>query len=195
MSLKIHSFFSKEVSPYIEDLARLRIEVFREFPYLYEGYMDYERKYVRTFAESPDSILVIAFDGKKVVGASTGLPLIHETPNIIDPFLKEDYTPESIFYFSESVLKKEYRGKGIGKQFFQQREAWARKLGRFDYLSFCGVIREDKHPRKPADYRHLDDFWKNQGFEPTSMIAYIAWKDLDEISESPKPLKFWIKEL
>lgn len=195
MSLKIRSFSGREVIPYIEDLARLRIEVFNEFPYLYEGDMEYERKYVRTFAESADSVLVIAFDGKKVVGASTGLPLIHETPNIIAPFLQEEYKPESIFYFSESVLKKEYRGIGIGKQFFQQREAWARKLDRFDYLSFCAVIRAQDHPRSPRGYRPLDNFWKKQGFQPTSMLASISWKDLDEISESPKPLKFWIKKL
>ncbi len=195
MSLKIRSFSGREVIPYIEDLARLRIEVFNEFPYLYEGDMEYERKYVRTFAESADSVLVIAFDGKKVVGASTGLPLIHETPNIIAPFLQEEYKPESIFYFSESVLKKEYRGIGIGKQFFQQREAWVRKLDRFDYLSFCAVIRAQDHPRRPRGYRPLDNFWKKQGFQPTSMLASISWKDLDEISESPKPLKFWIKKL
>jgi len=29
--------------PYIPELARLRIEVFRDFPYLYDGSLDYEK--------------------------------------------------------------------------------------------------------------------------------------------------------
>ena len=28
----------------LDDLARLRIEVFRDWPYLYDGDLDYERK-------------------------------------------------------------------------------------------------------------------------------------------------------
>lgn len=41
------------VTPYIADLARLRIEVFRAFPYLYEGSEDYEVSYLATYAQSP----------------------------------------------------------------------------------------------------------------------------------------------
>lgn len=32
-----------DLIPYIPELARLRIQVFRDFPYLYDGTLDYEK--------------------------------------------------------------------------------------------------------------------------------------------------------
>ncbi len=194
-SFAVRSFTGPAALDYLNDLAALRIEVFREFPYLYDGNMASERAYLQAFLAAPDAVLVIAFDGEKVIGASTGLPMIHETPNIQQPFLEAGYDIEKVFYYGESVLKKAYRGKGLGLAFFEHREAHARKLGQFDWVCFCGVIRPEDHPRRPEDYVPLDDFWQKRGFERTEMICNISWQDLDEASESPKTLRFWKKRL
>lgn len=42
----------------LDDVARLRIEVFRAFPYLYDGDAAYERAYLQTYRDSADAILV-----------------------------------------------------------------------------------------------------------------------------------------
>lgn len=60
----------------LSDVARLRIEVFRSWPYLYDGDMAYEEAYLQVYRESLDAILVAAFDGRKIVGASTGAPMV-----------------------------------------------------------------------------------------------------------------------
>ena len=73
--IRIQSFTGSQVEQYIPEVARLRIEVFREFPYLYDGNIEYEAKYLRTYTISPDSVIVIAFDADKVIGASTAVPL------------------------------------------------------------------------------------------------------------------------
>ena len=185
----------KAILPYIDALARLRITVFRDYPYLYDGDMDYERQYLKTFTEAADSLLAIVLDEKKVVGASTALPLEHETENIRRPLEENGYEPDKVFYFGESVLLKSYRGRGIGARFFQEREAWARTLGRFDTLAFCAVVRPEQHPLRPERYRPLDDFWHKRGFAPTEMYCYISWQDIDEQEETPKPLRFWVKKL
>jgi len=57
------------------DVAGLRITVFREWPYLYDGDLEYERRYLQAYRERDRSILVGAFDGGRLVGASTGAPL------------------------------------------------------------------------------------------------------------------------
>lgn len=67
------------IAPHIPDLAHLRLTVFREFPYLYDGTPEYEARYLATYAESPDSLFVLALDGERVVGVSTGLPMADET--------------------------------------------------------------------------------------------------------------------
>jgi GNAT superfamily N-acetyltransferase len=190
--IDVQSFTGQAARQYVAALARLRITVFREFPYLYVGDDASEQAYLTTFLDAPDSVLVLAFDGSAVIGASTGLPMIHETPNVQAPFRESGYDLARIFYFGESVLLPAYRGQGIGVRFFQHREAHARQ---YDWACFCAVVRPDDHPRRPSDYQPLDLFWKNRGFRPTEMTCEMEWQDLDEATERPKTLKFWMKSL
>jgi GNAT superfamily N-acetyltransferase len=177
-------------------LARLRIRVFREYPYLYDGDAEYEERYLRTYANAPDGVMVLVRDGDRVVGASSALPLAAETPNLIEPFRAHGYTPERLFYCGESVLLPDYRGLGLGRRFFEEREAHARALGRFDFACFCAVERPDDHPRRPLDYRPLDGLWAKQGFvKKPQLRTTFSWRDLDEAQETPKPMVFWLKHL
>lgn len=109
-SLRLHRFSGAAIHPWLPELARLRIQVFREFPYLYEGSAAYEEKYLKTYVDAPDSVMVVVCDGDRTVGASSGLPLEAETPNVIEPFLARGCDPSRIFYYGESVLLPEYRG-------------------------------------------------------------------------------------
>lgn len=184
------------IAPHIDDLARLRLTVFREFPYLYDGTLEYEARYLATYAESPESLFVLALDGERVVGASTGLPLADETDEFQKPFREQGWDPQRIFYFGESVLLADYRGAGLGVRFFAEREAYARRLGRFDMCAFCAVERPLDHPRRPPDYQPLNDFWARRGYRhhPELRTEY-HWRDLDEQCDSAKPMSFWLKEL
>ena len=196
MAVDVQRCAATAAQPYIRDLARLRIEVFREFPYLYDGGYDYERNYLNTYLDAPDSVIVIAFDGTRVIGASTGLPMSAETDNVKKPFVENRYDPEQIFYFGESVLQREYRGRGLGVRFFEQREAHAQALGRFKLATFCAVQRPEGHPRRPADYVPLDRFWNKRGYqEHPELNTTFSWRDLDEASASPKPMVFWVKHI
>ena len=42
-----------EIEPHLEALGGLRIVVFREFPYLYEGTLAAEREYLQVYVRSP----------------------------------------------------------------------------------------------------------------------------------------------
>ncbi|MFO1433697.1 MAG: GNAT family N-acetyltransferase [Candidatus Competibacteraceae bacterium] len=195
-SLRIERLSGKAIEPFLPELARLRITVFREFPYLYDGSQDYEEKYLATYVDVPDSVMVLVWDGATVVGASSGLPMAVETPETLQPFPAHGYDPEPIFYYGESVLLPAYRGRGLGKRFFEEREAHARALQRFDLLCFCAVERPSNHPRRPADYVPLDAFWNRRGFiKHPELHTTFTWRELDEATESPKPMVFWLKPL
>jgi GNAT superfamily N-acetyltransferase len=185
----------RDIVHYLEALARLRIRVFRDFPYLYDGNLAYEADYLDRYARNPRSLFVLAFDGDTPVGAATGQPLADEVDDFRAPFEASGYRPEAVFYYGESVLLPEYRGQGIGKAFMQAREAHASAEG-FEFVAFCAVERPDDHPRKPADYRPLHSFWNAQGYRRTSSLATtFSWKDLDEAYETEKPMVFWLKAL
>jgi len=194
--LLVRSHTVGELARYRNELAQLRIRVFRDFPYLYDGDLDYERRYLETYIRSPRSVIVLVFDGTDIVGASTGLPLADETPNVIAPFVEQGYDPAEIFYFGESVLLPQYRGRGLGVRFFEERETHARRLGDFRWTAFCAVERPPDHPRRPPEHVPLDGFWENRGYHRVpSLKAVFSWRDLDDDAETAKPMTFWMKRL
>ena len=140
--IDVKTFKGAEIAPHLDAVAELRIAVFHDWPYLYAGDREYEKKYLATYADSPESLFVLAFDGDRVVGASTGIPLTDETAAFQHPFIDRGIALDDVFYFGESVLLKDYRGHGLGHRFFDEREGYARKLGRFALTAFCAVERD-----------------------------------------------------
>lgn len=195
-SVRVERKSGKALIDFIPELARLRIEVFRDFPYLYDGTIEYEQKYLQTYIDHPDSVIVLAFDNadNTIVGASTALPMRDETAELQRPFLDNGYDIDEVFYCSESVLNKAYRGLGLGVRFFEEREAHAAELGGFKDLTFCCVERPADHPRRPADYVPLDRFWNKRGYvKHPELTTTYAWKDLDDVDETAKTMTFWLK--
>ncbi len=169
--------------------------MFREFPYLYEGDAAAEREYLAGYEGCPGSVFVLAEAEGTVVGVSTGLPLTAADPAFRQPFETAGMNPAEWFYFGESVLAREWRGRGIGHGFFDEREAHARNLG-FARICFCAVERSTDHPLKPPGYRSNDAFWSRRGYvEQPGLKARFAWRQVDSAgSEVMNELVFWIRE-
>lgn len=184
------------IGPWLDAVARLRIAVFRDWPYLYAGDFGYEQGYLRAYARSPDSVFVLALDGDTVVGAATGLPLADDTVEFRQPFLHAGRAVDDVFYFGESVLLPSYRGRGIGHRFFDEREAHARSLGRFTVTGFCAVDRAPDDTRRPANHRGNEAFWTGRGYvRQPGMTVRLAWQEIGEDTPSEKPLTFWLHPL
>lgn len=182
-----------DISRLIPQLGELRIAVFRDFPYLYEGSLEYEQEYLKTYTTNPLSIACVVFDGEKAIGATTGMPLRAQSPEIQQPFIDRGMDPDSVFYFAESILLPEYRGRGLGHLFFDVREKHAVENG-FRTTAFCSVVRPENHPLKPADYRPNDAFWNKRGYVKTDYFCTLSWLDRNETEETPKELIFWTRE-
>lgn len=196
MTLSVETLTGDALKSVLPDMARLRIRVFRDWPYLYDGSEDYEREYLAKFVAAQGAVCIVARDGDDVVGVSTASPMAETDEEFILPFKNAGYDISKVFYCGESVLIGDYRGQGIGHKFFEGREAHARKLGGFEISTFCRVVRPDDHPMKPADYRPLDTFWKKRGYAPADgLIAHYAWKDIGVDRETEKPLQFWTRKL
>ena len=193
------SFIQKkgaEITTVFEDLANLRITVFRDFPYLYEGSVDYEMEYLKIYSQAEKALLFAVYDGSKMVGATTCIPLTDEAPEVRLPFEKAGLTIDSIFYFGESILLKEYRGLGLGHRFFDEREAHARSFGNFKTTCFCAVDRGENHPLQPENYRPNDAFWLKRGYQKElSLQSTFEWPDINESASTPKTMIYWKRAL
>jgi GNAT superfamily N-acetyltransferase len=195
MPTDVTAVFGPAILQHLEALARLRIAVFREWPYLYDGEMAYEEDYLRHYAACPDSIAVLALADGEVVGASTGLPLSAAEAGFREPFAKDGPPPDSVYYFGESVLLPAWRGRGIGHSFFDHREAQARRCGA-RWTAFCAVDRSPDDPRRPADHRPLDPFWRKRGYRKhPELRANFRWREVGGKEATGHSLTFWLREL
>ncbi len=184
----------------LSEVARLRIEVFRAWPYLYDGTLDYEQRYLAEFAAANDALIVVARDGARIVGAATAAPLDGHTSEFVPLFVAAGLDPARIFYCGESVLLPAYRGHGIGHAFFDRREAHAISCrspqGRYTHIAFCAVTRAPDDPRAPAGYRPLDAFWRKRGYAPVDgLVGSYSWREIGDSEETEKPMQFWMKPL
>lgn len=194
-SLRIETLRGEQIRSQLSALAAVRVRVFREFPYLYEGSAEYEAKYLDAYVRSPRSLAVLVWDGDRCVGASTAVPLADETEEAQRPFLSAGFDLSQIDYFGESVLLPEYRGRGLGVKFFELREAHARAHG-LRLCAFCAVQRPDDHPARPAGYAPNDAFWTRRGYRKhPQMVTSFSWPDIGEREPSDKPMVFWMREL
>ncbi len=195
MTVDVRPLTGADLEQVLPDVAHLRMDVFRAFPYLYDGTFEYEHRYLQSYRESEGAILIGAFDGKRLVGAATGTPLADHADDFAAAFEGQPYDIADIFYCAESVLLPEYRGRGIGHRFFDLREAHAQSLGA-SHIAFCRVIRAANHPDRPAGYQPLDPFWRKRGYAPLEgAIARYSWTDMGDSAETEKGMQFWIRAL
>lgn len=194
--LTFKAFLSREIENVLDGLSSLRITVFRDFPYLYEGSRDYEKKYLNRYIEARSSALFCIFDKSDLVGASTVLKLSEEDSAIQSPFAKNGNDLNAIYYFGESLLLKPYRGLGLGHYFFDAREDFAKKDKSCKLTTFCAVERQVGHPLRPPDYVPLNAFWQKRGYQKNeSLFTELNWLDLNEQTETNKKMIFWTKKI
>ena len=177
----VERFTGAAIRPHLDAVAALRIAVFRDWPYLYEGDIAYEREYLDAYAASPGAVLVLARDGDAVVGASTGIPLAEDGDAFKAPFLARGNDAA--------------RGRGIGHAFFDAREAHARALGGFDRIAFAAVDRDDDDPRKPPGHLGNEAFWTKRGYvRQPGMTMRLHWNEAGR-GEVEHALTFWLRQL
>ncbi|WP_126174029.1 GNAT family N-acetyltransferase [Altericroceibacterium xinjiangense] len=195
MAIETCTLSGKEIAPLLSEVAALRIAVFAEFPYLYDGDTDYEESYLRDFAGEPGSVLIGAFDGQRLVGIATASPMAGQKAEFRAPFEARGLDTARLFYFGESVLLPDYRGRGIGHAFFDRREAAARAAGA-THACFAAVVRGPDHPARPLAYRPLDEFWRKRGYGKVSgLVTHLSWKEHGDAAECAKPMQCWMRTL
>jgi GNAT superfamily N-acetyltransferase len=193
MTCEIKVVTGEALDAVLDEVAALRITVFRDWPYCYDGDLDYERRYLAVYRDNPQAIVVLAIDSDsgQVVGASTGSPLAVHAEDFSAAFAETEIDLSSVFYCAESVLLPSYRGRGLGHAFFDHREAHARALG-FAHCAFCSVIRE----RKASGESVLEGFWKRRGYVMLNgVVATFHWRDVGDVEQTPKLLQFWMRSL
>ena len=194
-AIRIRTFTGAAMAEAMAAFQRLHVEVFYDWPYLYQGSISSE-PYISSYLGHPRAALFLASVGGQPIGAATCLPLGDETANVQEPFIERGWDVRRFFYFGEGIVSKPWRGKGLGVRFFQLRESHARAVSTADYAVFCSVRRPLDHPLRPADPHTNDAFWRRRGYAPLPDVSCVmTWPDRGAAEASPHRLDFWIKSL
>ena len=194
--LRLETATGAAIAPWLPGLADLRISVFREWPYLYAGHATYEEAYLRVYLESPDSVVAVAWDGDRLVGATSGMPLADEAEAFRAPVAAAGLEVDRVFYLAESVVLPAYRGRGLGAAFFDAREAHARRLGRFEWTAFCAVERDPSDPRRPPGHRGNEGLWARRGYQRRDDLrCRLGWPEAEGGPDVDHALVFRLRPL
>lgn len=191
---------SDQVNTYLNDIASFRIKYFKDFPYMYEGNMDYEQKYIGGFVKDKKAILVVAVKDNQIVAVSTALPLISDADILGDApkkFLEKGLNPKDFFYYGEIIIKPEYRGLGVAKAIMSIQEAFAKNLN-YKKITLSTVVRSKDDPRAPIDYISSDIVWHNLGFKKEDIFMEYEWPTIiDQVTvrSIENRMVFWTKTI
>jgi len=184
-----------DIAGALDDLATLRLDIFPEYPYLYQGLRENEFKYLGTYAEAPDACVILAHEEDAVIGAVTGMPLIHEDAQMLDAFAGTAFQLNETYYVGELLFRPAYRNCGLGQKLLAQLESHIRSVGRYFKLTCATVERPDDHPLRPRDYIPITTFLARTGYvRLPGVTTHFTWCETDGIKRD-HTMQFWSKEL
>jgi GNAT superfamily N-acetyltransferase len=194
--MKFEMIRGHQFESYIDVIADLRIEIFKEYPYLYDGDKATEVDYLKSYSASRSSILVLASDQGRIVGAVTGIPIAEMDAQFLVPFVENHFSVMSIFYLGEMLLLKEYRGKGTGYAMYKMFEDLVRSDQRYEQIAIAEVVRDKSDLRMPENYVPVSKLWEKLGYiQRPEILMQAPYKEIDSIGKVPHSLVFSFKDL
>jgi hypothetical protein len=173
----------KEIEPYIDQLVDLHVAVFREPPYYCEWTLEEYVPFIEMYAKSEEGLACMLFEGKRLIGAATGMPL-KEMPEL---WLKSFKGPtDRTYYLGEELILEKYRNRHLGKELFEQFEKSIPRS--YDTLAF---LRLDD----PSEIS-LNEILRSRGcVENKEIELSFPWKDIRTKETSEHKFYFWDKTI
>ena len=177
-------------------LAQLCLDTFRDYPFHYDGDLDFELNDLSAYARLPDARVFLALDGGDLAGFSTCIPIAGEDDLVKKPLLDAGVDLNEFLYLGESLLKPNYRGQGIGKSFFDLREAHALTLPKVKNTVFFTLSQPKNDPRRPTSYYDLRNYWAKRGYQKVeSWITHYPWDEVGTDEPVSHPMEYWLKPI
>ncbi len=176
-------------------IAKLRTELYQNFPYLYKGNEKQEEKYLEKFLEATNAFIVLALHQDSVVGIATALPLVDAYEECQQAFLSKGYAIDKLYYLADFLVQTEFQSKGIGKEFFRLCENEANQSSFTSNVFMC-VQRDKNDSRQPKDYIEHSKIFKACGYDNIEGVSCeFSWPQWPSGEETTNTMTFWQKEM
>ncbi|MDQ2994889.1 MAG: hypothetical protein M3R00_08120 [Pseudomonadota bacterium] len=198
--ITIETFSGVAARPYVDDLARLRLDAFKEYPYLYAGNLETEITYTMPYAEIDKAMITVAYVNNRLAGLTTGMPVDCDSLMVNDIkkiLVERGDTPTYYYYYGELIVLSEFEGRGLGQKLYETQDALIQSQG-FTHVCQITSLREEHHPLKPSNYRSLDDYWQKLGFYREHKTMSYRWPTLqtnNSVLLADNIVELWTKKL
>lgn len=193
-AVQVKTFEGPAITQHLDEIARLNNQIYREYPYLYNGEDAEYSSYLKSYAQTENSLVCIAYDHGKAVGLAAAMPLAKSRDFYSTPFSENGYNVQQIFYLGEFGLAPQFQGHGITDAMYQKIQDFAKAKG-YETVSLW-ELNNPSPTQKPAGYIPREDFWKKLGFIQHPELNFtISWTNINETEESPHKAIYWLKKL
>lgn len=190
----------KELEPLLPFVAQLRVDIFKNYPYLYDGDIQEEMDDLQKYAQDDNSALAIAYRNDTPIGFLGGSDLTayswHFENSVPDMFKNAGLNPQEYYYFTDVIILPEHRGNGLSPQLFKALEKYAQNKGS---NGSCFITEHhENHPLKPDNHKSLVPLWNGLNYKKSTLITYASWPTHQAdgtIKQERHPLVFWFKNL
>lgn len=195
--IKIEKMQGTQIDPYLAEIIQFVTKMYRDYPYLYNGDDAGYQQYLNTYAQAKEGVIFVAFDGKKIVGVASGMPMA-DSRDIFKPTLvRHGYSIKNIYYIGEFGVSPEYHGKGIESTLMSKMEQFIKEHKQYNTISLWELnpASSSQTQRAPTHFPN-GIFLQNNGFAYHPELNFIVhWTNINEKHESPHLAVYWLKDL
>lgn len=193
--LHVEAYKGQEIAPYSKDIVQLSNTLFKGYPYFYNGNDGEYTEHLQSYAQSKNGIISIAFDGDKIVGVATGIPLSEAWDKYQKPFQQRGDDVKKIYYLGELLVLPEYTGKGLGQQMAKEVEKFAKEKG---FQTITAQVIDEKSLKEPAPTGHysMTNVLQKLGYQERPEINMESmWTNVNADKETSHKMVYWTKSL
>lgn len=191
--LTLSTLSGSEARKYFQQIASMRINMFKGYPYFYEGSFDCEKEYLESYFNSTHSKVLLVLKDEQIVGFSTSIPL-KEMEVVRSAFSKKQIDTSQYLYIGETLIEEPFRTPELLRKISEFHEAQAKNTG-YSRLVCMVVKRDHSHPLRPANYRALEPV-QDLGYKLLEEIEVKQkWERTDTHQREENCLDIWTKPI
>lgn len=185
-------FVGDKIAPYVNELAKMQ-ELYERPPYYCQANFAQDLAHILRFRDNPNSVVCLAFDNGKVIGAVMGRPQV-DVRCVNDAFPDE----RSVFHLSHCLVLPQYYSPKLLESLYSAFEGHIKESPHYDRIS-CALVA------RPADFRLpvppnpelFDAQLGNFGFKQvhSNQPFFFEWTLTDERDDSKHPMILWTKNI
>ena len=188
----------KAINDCFEAIATLRLMVFSEYPYCYQGSFEDEQKHFGQYTCHEDRSLAVLFEKNQIIGLSTRIPAASALPLLgraVPELERRGVNIEQHYYVIESMIKQAFRGKKRGQLLYQEHEVFIRRRG---YQTNCLLTLATESTITSVEKKPFTSLWHWLGFKKTAIQTSFTWltRMFDHlVREQSHVFDFWARDL